>query len=224
MHKHPSGSVALLVLIILAGLALAAGNLLVVLPLAAGSNGPADVRALLQACPHCVLQLAATPVLFALAMAVLVARRPTAPAAAPQPASVSAPRQPPAPPSQAPALRLLAVLQQEGRLIDFLQENLDDYSDAQVGAAVRSIHAGCRKALSERITFERVLPDEDGSSVVVDAGFDPAAIRLIGNVTGTAPFRGTLAHGGWRAVKVSLPESPGNADAVIVAPAEVEIA
>jgi hypothetical protein len=170
------------------------------------------------------LQLAATPVLFALAMAVLVARRPTAPAAAPQPASVSAPRQPPAPPSPAPALRLLAVLQQEGRLIDFLQENLDDYSDAQVGAAVRSIHAGCRKALSERITFERVLPDEDGSSVVVDAGFDPAAIRLIGNVTGTAPFRGTLAHGGWRAVKVSLPESPGNADAAIVAPAEVEIA
>ena len=224
MHKHPSGNAALLVLIILAGLMLAAGNLLVVLTLAAGSNGPADVGALLQGCPQCVFYLTAMPVLFALAMAVLVARRPRAPGTAPQPASASAPPQPPTPPSPAPALRLLALLQQEGRLVDFLQENLDDYSDAQVGAAVRSIHAGCRKALSERLTLERVLPDEDGSSVVVAAGFDPAAIRLIGNVTGNAPFRGTLAHGGWRAVKVSLPESPGNVDASIVAPAEVEIA
>ena len=222
MHKHPSGSAALLILIILAGFVLAASNLLVVLSLAAGSNGAADIGALLQGCAQCVFYLAAMPVLFAVAMAVLVARRPTAPGAAPQAATVSA-LPPPAPPSPAPALRLLAVLQQEGRLIDFLQENLDDYSDSQVGAAVRSIHAGCRKALSERITFERIRPEEDGSSVQVDAGFDPAAVRLIGNVTGSAPFRGTLAHGGWRAVKVSLPESPGNVDATIVAPAEVEV-
>jgi hypothetical protein len=223
MKKHPSGSAALFVLIVLAGLVLAASNVLVVLTLAAGGTGPADVAALLQGCPRCVIYLGAMPVVFALAMAFLVARRPTAPAPAAQPAAVPVPAPPPAPPSPAPALRLLAVLQQEGRLIDFLQENLDDYSDAQVGAAVRSIHAGCRKALSERVTLERVLPDEDGSSVVVAAGFDPAAIRLIGNVTGNAPFRGTLAHGGWRVVKVSLPESPGNVDASIVAPAEVEI-
>jgi hypothetical protein len=224
MHKHPRGGAALLALIILAGLVLAAGNLLVVLTLAAGSNGPVDVGALLQGCPPCVIYLAAMPIVFALAMAFLVARRPAAPATVAQPVAASAPPPPPAPPSPAPALRLLAVLQQEGRLIDFLQENLDDYSDAQVGAAVRSIHAGCRKALNERITLERIMRDEDGSSVVVAEGFDPAAIRLIGNVTGNAPFRGTLAHGGWRAVKVSLPESPGNVDASIVAPAEVEIA
>jgi Domain of unknown function (DUF2760) len=126
-------------------------------------------------------------------------------------------------PSPAPALRLLALLQQEGRLIDFLKEDIDAYNDAQIGAAVRSIHAGCRKALSERIELERIFAAEDGSQVTVESGFDPATVRLTGNVSGTPPFRGTLQHGGWRASKVTLPQSPGDTDPTIVAPAEVEI-
>jgi hypothetical protein len=88
---------------------------------------------------------------------------------------------------------------------------------------VRSIHAGCRKALSERIELERIFAAEDGSQVTVEPGFDPAAVRLTGNVSGTPPFRGTLQHGGWRASKVALPQSPGETDPTIVAPAEVEI-
>jgi hypothetical protein len=120
-------------------------------------------------------------------------------------------------------LRLLSLLQQEGRFVDFLKEDIDGYNDTQIGAAVRSIHAGCRKALSERIELERIFPAEDGTEVVVEAGFDPAAVRLTGNVSGTPPFRGTLQHGGWRAATVSLPHSPGDVDATIIAPAEVEI-
>jgi hypothetical protein len=120
------------------------------------------------------------------------------------------------------ALRLLALLQKEGRLVDFLEEDIQPYSDAQVGAAVRAIHAGCRKALHERMEITRIYPEDDGATVEVAPGFDPGSVRLTGNVHGQPPFRGILQHGGWRAAHVTLPKTAG-VDATILAPAEVEI-
>src|SRR5262249_41919295 len=141
--------------------------------------------------------------------------------AAPAPA-VTAPAPPPAPPPTDSALRLLGALQEEGRLVDFLEEDLSPYPDDQIGAAVRTIHEGCRKALHERIAVEPVLRGAEGDAVTVEAGFDPAAIRLTGNVTGTPPFRGVLRHPGWRVTTVSVPERSGQ-DPRVLAPAEVEL-
>lgn len=124
----------------------------------------------------------------------------------------------------ASALRLLALLQQEGRLIDFLEEDIDGYSDSQVGAAVRAIHSGCRKALRERLRIERIRPEEDGAAVRIEPGFDATEVRLTGNVHGKPPFEGTVQHGGWRAADVRLPEPAAGDDAAVLAPAEVEIA
>jgi hypothetical protein len=121
------------------------------------------------------------------------------------------------------ALRLLALLQKEGRLVDFLEEDIQPYDDAQVGAAVRASHAGCRKALHERMEITRIYADDDGATVEVASGFDPATVRLTGNVHGQPPFRGVLQHGGWRAAHVSLPKTAG-VDAAVLAPAEVEVA
>lgn len=123
----------------------------------------------------------------------------------------------------APGLSLLGLLQSEGRLIDFLEESIDEYSDSQVGAAVRTIHADCRKALHERMEIERVYDADDGATVEVPAGFDPASVRLTGNVHGQPPFRGTLQHAGWRAVSVRLPQPKAGVDHSVLAPAEVEI-
>ncbi len=123
-----------------------------------------------------------------------------------------------------PDLRVLAVLQRDGRLVDFLQEDIDGYSDAQVGAAVRDIHRGCRKALREYLTVEPVLNQPEESSVNVPADFDPAAIRLSGNVAGSPPFKGVLKHHGWKVKAVHLPVMPGARDeSSVLAPAEVEI-
>jgi hypothetical protein len=128
----------------------------------------------------------------------------------------------PALPSDAPAIQMLAILQRKGRLIDFLQENLSGYDDAQIGAAVRTIHTGCKEALLEHVTLEPIYSDSEGSQVTVDAGFDANAVRLVGNVTGEPPFRGTLVHRGWRVVKLDLPRQTSDKEKVI-APAEVEV-
>jgi hypothetical protein len=121
---------------------------------------------------------------------------------------------------RAGAVTMLAVLQREGRLVDFLEEEIEGYDDAHVGAAVRDIHRGCRKALRERVGLAPVLREKEGATVTVPEGFDAAAIRLTGAVAGAPPFEGTLRHPGWRAAKVDLPKAAGGD---VVAPAEVEV-
>jgi uncharacterized protein DUF2760 len=139
--------------------------------------------------------------------------------ATPEPKKVVAPPKP----TTDGAVQFLGLLQREGRLVDFLREDIQPYDDAQIGAAVRAIHEGCRQILSEHVTLEPVLDANEGDEVTVPADFDPSAIRLTGNVTGEPPFRGTLRHAGWRAKQVKLPAQPSGQDAKIVAPAEVEI-
>jgi len=139
------------------------------------------------------------------------------------------PQLPAAPPAvsaeekKARALQLLGMLQKEGRLLDFLQENIDDYDDAQVGAAVRAIHRDCKKVIEEHLQVEPVMDGEEDSSVEVPVGFDPSRIRLIGNVTGDPPFSGLLRHHGWRAAEVDIPSPAESADPTVIAPAEVEL-
>jgi hypothetical protein len=123
-----------------------------------------------------------------------------------------------------PDLRVLAVLQRDGRLVDFLQEDIDAYSDAQIGAAVRDIHRGCRKSLQDYLTIEPIIEGAEEQPVTVQADFDPAAVRLVGNVNGAPPFRGTLKHHGWRVRSVHLPLLPvARDDSSVLSPAEVEI-
>jgi len=121
------------------------------------------------------------------------------------------------------AVQMLALLQRDGRLIDFLAENISAYPDAQLGAAVRTIHETCRQVLEHYVKLEPILNSEEDQPVTVQAGFDPAAIKLIGNVAGEPPVRGMLRHKGWRVKEVNLPSLPQGAGRMVVAPAEVEL-
>lgn len=121
------------------------------------------------------------------------------------------------------ALQLLALLQREGRFVDFLEEDVSSFSDAQIGAAARVVHDGCRKALREHVPLKPVRSEDEGARVELAKGFDAASVRLTGNVTGEPPFKGTLAHRGWRAIEVKLPKMTEGHDATILAPAEVEV-
>jgi Domain of unknown function (DUF2760) len=134
------------------------------------------------------------------------------------------PPEPPKPPKPNPEpVRFLGLLQREGRLIDFLTENISAYEDAQVGAAVREIHRKCQAALNEHLDMEPVMGQDEGTSVEVPAGFDPSRVRLTGNVTGQPPFRGTLLHRGWRVKAIKLAPPPEGQDEFVLQPAEVEL-
>jgi hypothetical protein len=129
----------------------------------------------------------------------------------------------PSPESPDRAVQMLALLQRDGRLVDFLEEDVSSYPDGQLGAAVRSIHTSCRQVLERYIKLEPILSFEEDQLVTVPVGFDPAAIKLVGNVTGEPPIRGLLRHRGWRVSEVTLPSLPQGSGRAIVAPAEVEV-
>jgi hypothetical protein len=130
---------------------------------------------------------------------------------------------PPPPKPSGEPIRLLGLLQREARLLDFLMENLGAYDDQQIGASVRDIQAKSQGVIKKHLTLEPVLGHEEGSRVTVPAGFDPAAIRLVGNVSGQPPFNGTLQHAGWKVKTLTLPKPPEGQDEFILMPAEVEL-
>jgi hypothetical protein len=138
-----------------------------------------------------------------------------------------------APESKAPALApekehasgllLLGALQREGRLLDFLQQEVAGFSDEQVGAAARVVHAGCGKVLKQYFELEPAAREPEGTEITVPKGFDAQRIRLTGNVAGQPPFRGTLRHHGWVVREIRLPAVSPSLDPRLVAPAEVEL-
>ncbi|MCP4353668.1 MAG: DUF2760 domain-containing protein [Desulfobacterales bacterium] len=120
-------------------------------------------------------------------------------------------------------LHLFSVLQREGRLLDFFSEDLEEYEDDQIGAAVRNIHENCKKTVNKYLTSEPVINEDEDDEIDIRPGFDPAAIKLTGNVTGEPPFKGVVRHRGWKAKRLDLPTLSKSQDPNIIAPAEVEI-
>jgi hypothetical protein len=121
------------------------------------------------------------------------------------------------------ALQLLTLLQQDARFIDFIQEDLSGYSDADIGAAARVVHEGSKKTLDTYFTLEPIRNEDEETAITLAEGFNASEVRLTGNVVGSAPFNGTLIHKGWKATQVKLPKLAAEHDASIVAPAEVEL-
>ncbi len=120
-------------------------------------------------------------------------------------------------------LHLFAMLQREGRLMDFLAEDLNQYEDDQIGSAVRAVHAGCLQVVKEYLDPQPILDEDEGGNVVIDADFDPGDVKLTGKVVGQPPFEGILRHKGWQVGKLRLPTLSGSQNAKIIVPAEVEL-
>lgn len=128
---------------------------------------------------------------------------------------------PPPEPSES-AVQMLALLQRDGRLLDFVMEDLAAYQDAQIGAAARDVHAGCRQMLSRYVTLAPVLAGDEGQTVTIDRDTDPSRIKVVGNVAGQPPYTGILRHRGWEVTRIALPPLPGTGRSIL-APAEVEV-
>jgi hypothetical protein len=119
----------------------------------------------------------------------------------------------------------LAMLQEQGRLVDFLMDNINPYNDAQVGAAARVVHTGCKRVLQEHFSIRPLRTEDEGSTVQVPAGYAVDEYRLVGKVAGHAPFSGVLVHRGWKTDMVKLPQLlPSPAGRLpAIAPVEVEL-
>lgn len=135
------------------------------------------------------------------------------------PAEPAKPTGPPKPSGE--ALRLLALLQTEARLVDFLMEDIAAAQDVQVGQAVREIHKKGQLVLKQHLTLVPILADAE--TVTVPKGFDPSAIRVVGNVTGEPPFTGKLEHPGWKVTELKLPPIPEGQNPFVIQPAEVQL-
>ena len=149
------------------------------------------------------------------------AAAPIAPAAPVAPQPTTAPTIKEASPEA--ALQLLGLLQRGARFVDFVEEDIAGYSDADIGAAARLVHEGCRTTLREHFTIRPVRQEPEGSRVTLADGFDASANRLTGNVVGKPPFNGTISHRGWRVEDVRLPMLTKTHDATVIAQAEVEL-
>jgi hypothetical protein len=162
--------------------------------------------------------------LAALLFLVLLVWRPQ-PAAAPAPPPVAPPpvRKPPS--ADAEVVSFLGLLQEKGRFVDFLMGDVAGFSDAEVGAASRVMHEGCKAVLTEHFGVKPLRQEGEGSKITVPEGYAPDDYRLVGRISGEAPFTGTLIHHGWRAEWVKLPRlirtEPDKLPAI--APAEVEL-
>jgi hypothetical protein len=121
------------------------------------------------------------------------------------------------------ALQLLSLLQKEARFIDFIKEDITSYSDADIGVAARVVHTGCNKAINDYFTLDTVRSEKEGSKLTLEKGFNASEVRLIGNIVGQAPFKGSLVHKGWKVTDVRLPKLTEGHNAKIVAAAEVEL-
>ena len=133
----------------------------------------------------------------------------------------------PSRPNQADAeiVSFLALLQARGRLVDFLMDDINAYGDAQVGAAARVVHTGCKAALLEHFRISPVRTESEGATVQVAAGYSPDEYRLLGKISGPAPFSGVLVHHGWKTDTVNLPRILRSSTDRLpaIAPAEVEL-
>lgn len=121
------------------------------------------------------------------------------------------------------ALQLLGLLQQEGRFLDFISEDVSKYSDTEIGAAARVVHEGCSKVIKQHFNVEPIRTEKENSHVTLQKGFSASENRITGNIVGSPPFSGTLLHRGWKVVKVNLPRLAPGHDVQVLAPAEIEL-
>ncbi len=136
-----------------------------------------------------------------------------------------APPTPELPKASDGALQILGILQRDARLIDFLMEDITAYTDDQVGAAVRSLHADCRASLTRHFKLLPVVDSVEGTFQKLDSAKapDPNRMKLLGNVPASGKSSGgILRHKGWMADAVNLP-SIGKQDVKVIAPAEIEV-
>jgi Domain of unknown function (DUF2760) len=196
------------------------------LPIAAGLLAALNGLLLVPAMSAYAFPIATLSLVLALAVLALSFTGPRE-APVPPPAPVVAPP-PPAPPenrADAEVVAFIGLLQEKGRFVDFLMDDVSLYDDSRVGAAARVVHYGCRDVLYEHFKVTPIATADEGSQVTVPEGYAADEYRLMGKITGNPPFKGVLLHKGWKTESVKLPRiiKAGERRLPSIAPALVEV-
>jgi hypothetical protein len=173
-----------------------------------------------------ITALALVVAIVVLVLSFVAWREPAPGAIAAAPAPPPAPIQPPPPSeyrSESEIVAFFGLLQEKGRLVDFLMDDIAGYEDAEVGAAARVVHQGCRQVLDEYFTISAISEAQEGTQVTLPAGYPPDQYRIVGKLAGEPPFTGTLLHKGWKTEAVKLPRIVASGRLPAIAPAEVEL-
>jgi hypothetical protein len=160
----------------------------------------------------------------------LIRRRRQPATAKPMPEEPQLEKQAPAPKEEPPpageALVLLSLLQEKGRFLDFLMEDITAYQDTQVAAASRVVHQGCAAVIKEYLDVAPVHPGKEGDRITVNEASDPNRYRLVGKVLGDPPYSGVVVHRGWKTSKLALPRFTRAVDTAgpnTLSPMEIEV-
>ena len=119
--------------------------------------------------------------------------------------------------------RLLVLLQREGRLLDFILEDVGGVDDCVLGGAVRPLLGKLRGVLCDYVVFEPILGGVEGDVFTVESGFDASLVKVEGLLVGGAPFRGVIKHPGWRVVSHRVPAAVPGSGGLVVERAVVEV-
>jgi uncharacterized protein DUF2760 len=196
-------------------------------PIAAALIAVLNALLLIPAMTAYAIPVAALALLLAIAVLAfsLFERRETAQPPPPPVAAKPPPRPPPERRAEAEVVAFIGLLQEKGRLVDFLMDDVSLYDDSRVGAAARVVHFGCRDVLQEHFKVTPISDAEEGSQVMIPENYSVDEYRLMGKITGNPPFRGVLLHKGWKTESVKLPRiiKTGEKRLPSIAPALVEI-
>jgi len=155
-----------------------------------------------------------------------VRSKPLVPSEPPQPPAEPATARRPDPEQTGEALILLSLLQDKGRFLDYLSEDIAAYNDAQVAAASRVVHQGCSAVIKEYFAIAPTHAGAEGGQITIEKSSDPNRFRLVGKLTREPPYNGVVVHRGWKTTRVSLPRFTRPIDPSgenIITPVEVEV-
>lgn len=124
-------------------------------------------------------------------------------------------------------VNFLGLLQESGRIFDFLMNDITTYSDTQVGVAARVVHQGLSSLVHKYFEVVPVHSGQEGDRIKINAAQSENGYHLIGRVTDAAENTGDVVHRGWRTKKITLPRvialEQSLAGKGVIAPALVEI-
>lgn len=130
--------------------------------------------------------------------------------------------------SEAAVVQFVARLQEKGRFLDFIMDDIAAYDNESVGAAARIVHQGCCEVIHDSFTIETIFGGEELEELTLADNYDSHLFRLVGNVPESAPYEGHVLHRGWKTTRVNLSHVVKSEEQIdiarsILAPADVEI-